>query len=496
MQVALYNLTFSDGFAERVAAGELTAVQTALVRLNDAGPGSFTDAMLYRNNLRESSRYLAYPATRASGEASLSRALLALPRLSPEWVEVVYDLARIGTVPCERYALCSVSDELSARLFPNRWSFDNGSLVFRTALPRAEVEQLYYAMKMVRSQFMRLTGVTGPVASDPNAHLTMVIYASPDDYQSYQPFLNDLSTNNGGMYIEQTGTFYTYQRKVPQESYLTLEELVRHEYVHYLSGRYLVPGMWGDAPFYSQPNRMTWFDEGLAEFLAWSTVRDGIRVRGHSVGPVAADWPADFREPAEIMKSSYDSGFSFYNHAAMWFYYLNSNEPSKLINLFERVRSGDVDGFDAQVRALGIDPERQERFKAYAGSLVDRYGAGQLDDTSTVLGRDWLQGGDWQLSTLDAVDQQLTRVLPLSCSMAASGRASLVKRFECKGTLPLTASRPESARQEMATLLDSRLRLLVSAGSNNFLATTCDSGGYDVSRHQVLVRCEGPLAAH
>ena len=69
--------------------------------------------------------------------------------------------------------------------------------------------------------------------------LTMVIYNSPAEYQ-FNRQLYGYETNNGGLYIEGTGTFFTYER-TPEESIYSLEELFRHEFTHYLQGRYEVP---------------------------------------------------------------------------------------------------------------------------------------------------------------------------------------------------------------------------------------------------------------
>ncbi|GGY24080.1 collagenase [Paludibacterium paludis] len=494
LQIALYNLHYADDFASRIDRGDLNDLLGHLYRLVDAGPGVFSDTRLYRNTLRETGRFLKYPRTAAAVESRLAARLAATPRLSPEWVEIVYDFENMGKIPCQRYGLCTARDEVSAKLFPNRWVFDNGALEFQTALGKADVQQLYYAMKAVRSQFMRLNGETSPVPGDPNPVLKMVIYASPGDYQAYQPFLNNLSTNNGGIYIEPKGTFYTYQRQVPQESYLTLEELVRHEYVHYLAGRFMMPGMWGDPPFYSDALRMPWFDEGLAEFLTWSTLRDGIKVRGHIVRPVAQGWPDDFSRPADIMRSSYDSGFNFYNHSALWFYYLYRREPAELIGLMKAVRRGDAASFDARVTRLGGDAGREASFKGYVDDQVALYRGGALDDTSTVLGRDWVEPDRWQMNRVSDIGAALGRVLSLGCTEMAMTPANLTRRFECRGNLVLTSGDDVAARAQAASRLDAALDLLYRAGPNNFMATLCEAGDYNPAARSATVRCEGPLA--
>ena len=92
----------------------------------------------------------------------------------------------------------------------------------------------------------------------------MVIYNSTAEYQ-FNRQLYGYETNNGGLYIEGTGTFFTYER-TPEESIYSLEELFRHEFTHYLQGRYEVPG-YGDKGKYMKMKRLSWFEEGNAEFL-------------------------------------------------------------------------------------------------------------------------------------------------------------------------------------------------------------------------------------
>ena len=62
---------------------------------------------------------------------------------------------------------------------------------------------------------------------------------------------------------------FTYER-TPKQSIYSLEELFRHEFTHYLQGRYEVPGLFGSGELY-QNERLTWFQEGNAEFFAGST---------------------------------------------------------------------------------------------------------------------------------------------------------------------------------------------------------------------------------
>ncbi len=139
-------------------------------------------------------------------------------------------------------------EDIERRIFPYAYTYDSGAIKVRTGLPRATVDTLYYASKRVKAQFHRVLGTQEPLAGDPNSTLNIVLYASRADYEQYHPILTGMDTNNGGIYIERGATFYTYERRVPQDSTLTLEELFRHEYTHYLNGRYAVPGFFGEGP--------------------------------------------------------------------------------------------------------------------------------------------------------------------------------------------------------------------------------------------------------
>ncbi|WP_168209694.1 M9 family metallopeptidase N-terminal domain-containing protein [Chromobacterium paludis] len=493
MQTLLFNMHYQPDFAQKVEQGQLDGLVASLAGLTRAGQPAFADEQMFLNTLRETGRFLQYPRTAPQAESAVALHLQG-EKYGAAWAEAVYALKKMGKVPCERYGICQAEQELRAHLFPNRWRFDNGNLVFETPLSLADVEPLYYAMKQVQSQLFRVAGTRNPVPDDANARLRMVIYGSKTDYQRFQGLLNELSTDNGGIYIEKDGAFYTFQREVPKESYLSLEELVRHEYVHYLSGRYIQPGMWGTSEFYRDERRMPWYDEGFAEFMAWSTPRDGIKVRGHVVDVVAGGWPGSFLEPSRIMRSSYGDGWDFYSHSALWFYYLNQKQPGKIADILAALRADDVSRFDALVRDMGGDAALSAGFRAYVDQQVKLAQAGQLGNTSTTEGVDWFAADKWQTGDAAAVEAAMRRALPVACQVWADGKDSVLRRFECQGTLPLSAADHAQARQELDRALDGALQGLVKTGGlNNLLAANCAATDYDFQRKTAALRCEGPL---
>lgn len=107
-----------------------------------------------------------------------------------------------------------------------------------------------------------------PVADDHNTQLQVNIFNSSDDYGKYAGPIFDISTNNGGMYLEgdpstpgNIPNFVAYEA-----SYANADHFVwnlEHEYVHYLDGRF---DMYGD--FNHPTEKVVWWSEGVAEYIA------------------------------------------------------------------------------------------------------------------------------------------------------------------------------------------------------------------------------------
>ncbi len=244
-----------------------------------------------------------------------------------------------------------VRNELLAQLLPHTYRFDDGAVIFKTGalVTREKVNRLYWAMKEVKTQFHRLLGSDLPLsAGQPDDSLTAIIYSTPSDY-TYNRFLYNLGTNNGGIYIESWGTFFTYER-TPAESIYTLEDLFRHEYVHYLQGRFEVPGLWGQHEIYAG-ERLTWFEEGQAEFIAGSSRTNGIETRRTIVANLAAN-AQDRMSLADVFQAKYSSGFTFYNYSAVVHNFLYEQHPDVLFTFIDRVKQGNTAAFDALADSL------------------------------------------------------------------------------------------------------------------------------------------------
>lgn len=143
-----------------------------------------------------------------------------------------------------------------------------------------------------------------PVADDHNEALELVIFDSSADWSRYGSALfGGVSTDNGGIYIEgdparpgNQARFFAYEAEWKRPAFQVWN--LRHEYVHYLDGRFNQYGSFGHYPL----NRTTWWSEGLAEFVAhgqcFARGLDNVSARPAGERPNLAD----------ILHLDYDKG--------------------------------------------------------------------------------------------------------------------------------------------------------------------------------------------
>ncbi|MFF4533702.1 collagenase [Streptomyces sp. NPDC001407] len=410
---------------------------------------------------------------------------------SEPWAKVVTWLNEFGA--CQQYGVCK--EDIERRLFPHTYTYDNGGIKVRTALDRATVDQLYYASKQVKAQFFRVLGTDRPLADDTNTTLNIVLYASRADYEVYHPLLTGMATNNGGVYIEKGATFYTYQRRVPQDSTLTLEELFRHEYTHYLNGRWAVPGLFGEGPWF-QGDRTTAMDEGTAEFFDGSTRDEGIKVRKSLVQSIISDTAGGKPRMTvdQLLHAQYErDGFRFYSYAGTFFEFLWAEHPSLLREMYGYERANDPAGFDAWRDRMGRDAGLQSAYDAFLDQQIAKVKDLYVPSTSFTP-VDELQ--DASAAEVRSSFAGATGATP-DCSAAGSPDRP---RFVCTGRVTANLSSPGNADlvfKDMSRTVDYFLLDRAKAGSDNLADMNCSFGKVDLWSDRPAgtadYSCEGPL---
>ncbi|MFD5102909.1 collagenase, partial [Streptomyces albidochromogenes] len=377
---------------------------------------------------------------------------------------------------CAPYRVCKA--DIERRVFPHTYTYDGGAIKVRTGLDRATVDQLYYASKQVKAQFHRVLGSLEPLAGDTNSALGVVLYASRADYENYHPILTGMGTENGGVYIERGATFYTYQRRVPQDSSLTLEELFRHEYVHYLNGRWAVPGYFGEGPWYTG-DRTTAMDEGTAEFFDGATRDDGVAVRKSLVRGVINDTAGGRPRMTvdQLLHATYEGdGFRFYSYAGTFFEFLWTEQPALLRQMYRHLRADDPAAFDAWRTRLGADAGLERAYDGFLDAQIAKVDELFVPHTTYTPNA---------LLEEDSVAAVRARFRSATASDPDCGEAGEPgkRRFACTGRITAHLSDSADASRvfkDMSETVDHFILDRGGAASNNLVDMNCSFGEVEI----------------
>ena len=130
--------------------------------------------------------------------------------------------------------------------------------------------------------------------------------------------------------------------------------------------------------------RLTWINEGLAEWLAGSTRANGVLPRSSYI-----EYVADSRRTlAETIDITYSAGFDMYINANMLFTYLGASRPDLLLRLFDAIRGNDPAIVDALYNEMQTDSGLQTSYDAYIDTLLAQIQGGTglfAEDVPTVF---------------------------------------------------------------------------------------------------------------
>lgn len=400
-------------------------------------------------------------------DEEINNALLAVteayPPYTSNWVKASLEVID-RDVPFElekEEIIQNIMDDI----LPYTYSFDDGKFLVTTPLSYSEALSLYEAAQQVKAQFFRLMHSDIPVADDLNDTLKIKIYGTRSDYQNYNDMLFAVNyPNSGGVYIETHGTFYTYQRTA-QESPYSLEALFRHEYTHYLQGRYLIPGEWGTSPYYDN-SRLVWFEEGMAQFLAGSTIHDGVKGLEVFRNVVSSDISPPSLE--QIFSSNYASGNpnAYYVYSPMlWLRWYRTNlELIKL--LFFHISNGNLDAFDNLVANFGASPIENDLYNSFVG-----YAA--LDDDFWINpNTEGLPVDDITYKNLESITSDITNTYAGIVVESSYVEYDDPTRYHIEGKLTLTEN--YSAIQSAARLLQDKLDEILKSLTEDHSANIYD----------------------
>jgi len=403
--------------------------------------GTVTDKneWLINNGIYYASRFGKFHSTPTKGQQVVTEAMRIYPYLGQQYFVAAEQITtNYGGVDAngKTINLDKIREDGKQKYLPKTYTFDDGTIVFKAGdkVTEEKIKRLYWAAKEVKAQFYRTVGSDKPLESGhADDVLTMVIYNSPDEYQ-FNRQLYGYETNNGGIYIEGIGTFFTYER-TPQQSIYSLEELFRHEFTHYLQGRYEVPGLWGQGELY-QNERLTWFEEGNAEFFAGSTRVDSVVPRKSIIGGLSND-PAKRYTAEQTLNAKYGA-WDFYNYSFALQSYMYNNRPDMFDKVHDLIRANDVPGYDVYRSALSKDNKLNEDYQSYMQMLInnrDKYTIPQVSD-------DYL--ARHKLKALSDVAADITNEAKLKNVKVTKNKSQFFNTFTLQGTYTGSTSKGEN----------------------------------------------------
>ena len=416
---------------------------------------------------------LAYESMLDVTTAEINSVLETVQRLDDMWFSIVSQVNYYAPQLCAAFTLnlcdsAALRNEVLSKAFPNTFTYDDAKLLVHTPLSRDRVNQLVNQLNEVKSTFFNLTGHTNAVADDPNEVAQLYVYGSPSDYRTFQPYLFNLAVNNGGIYIEPWGSLFTYDRQ-PWESSLTLDELVRHEYGHYLAARYLVPGFWGQTDMYSS-ERLTWFDEGIANVVAGGTQYQGIQVLRSVIYPLTG--MTELPTTRDTVNATYSSSM-IYPFGSIILNYLIDTQSALLAELFTALRNDSVVEFE-DVREQ-ISQLNSTAFHDYINTQAD------IVDTVLVPWSDTLYPDARFLQHTTAEDIELDYISILGGGVSCADVSA--NEFACNLDIQVEAP----LQFDRKTQVDAITKKLVSSNTSFNVAT---SNCYATEDN---VRCLGAL---
>ncbi|PGT56936.1 collagenase [Bacillus cereus] len=372
-----------------------------------------------------------------------------------------------------------IQEEGKKYYIPKTYTFDNGAMIIKTGqqVTEEKVQRLYWASKEVQAQFYRVIGSDTPLEKGHRDDiLTMVIYNNPTEYQLNR-LLYGYDTKNGGIYIEHDGTFFTYER-TPKDSIYSLEELFRHEFTHYLQGRYLVPGLFGEGKLYEN-ERLTWFEEGSAEFFAGSTHTNQVVPRKTIVQNLAVD-PLKRYTLQQTLYATYGN-WEFYDYSFALQSYLYQQRWDLFSQLHDIIKNNQITKYDQYRETLSKNPALNTAYQNYMQMLIDH----QKEYTTPTVSDEYLKRPEPKLLT--DVQKEITQIIPLQNTNIIEQQSDFFHTFTLRGTYTGKKTTDlESDWRNLNAVLDVLLKQLATKSWNGYKTVTAYFINYRVNTNNQI----------
>ena len=260
-------------------------------------------------------------------------------RNTKAWATAAGALERYNPGECEKFGICGWKEELKDAVLSIHHSCSDTIKIRAQSMTQSELQQACTLLAEEETLFHQVLNTNNqPVNDDYNTNLEVNIFDSTEDYKSYAGTIFGISTDNGGMYLEGDPSVEGNQaRFIAHEATWRDDILVwnlRHEYIHYLDGRF---NMYGPFNYFSiDKDKSVWWSEGLAEYISHQNRYDEAVEIGRQ---------QRYRF-SEILNNTYNSGDErVYRWGYLAVRFLFETSPELVEQLMQYARAGDVQGW-------------------------------------------------------------------------------------------------------------------------------------------------------
>lgn len=353
-----------DEYLEIISAYALTRIVT------DDNNWIFELGLTYTAKLNE------FSSNPKSIRGKLDEGLKVYPYLSHEYFRVISTILEFyygKLVNGTSLDMEKIKEDAKKKYLPNRYNFDDATIKIMAGdkIDRDKIEKLYWAAKEVQAQYFRVIG-SDKVLDEGNVDdvLTIVIYNNVKEYK-LNSIIYGYVTGNAGIYVEKAGTCFTFESKTAES--IELETVFRHEYVHYLQGRYLISGLRGESGFYEGGDKLFWYTEGTAEFFEGATRKNNALSRKEVVR-LLRDSQSDIVTIDRLLQRSYASvNTFFYYQAATFIDYIYNEVKEILMYINKCIITNDVYEYERYIKKLRRDSKLNDEYQGYIKGLIDSY---------------------------------------------------------------------------------------------------------------------------
>ncbi|MCX4026267.1 collagenase [Endozoicomonas sp. SM1973] len=289
------------------------------------------------------------------------------------WIGAAEMVSYYDPANCSYYNVCNFKDKLAAAVLPIRHQCDKSIVIRAQNISNQDLAITCNKLEQHKAVFHnKLNTHYNPVADDYNETLEVVTFNTRKDYQTYAGALFDISTDNGGMYLEgnpadpnNQARFIAYERSTPNQ---TIIWNLEHEYTHYLDGRFNMWGGFNDLPLYST----VWWVEGLGEYMAYGddyqAALDLAKTKAYQL--------------SDLFYNNYNSGV---NRIYRWGYlavrYMFENQQNTMQQMLVYFRKGDYSNYNNYLNQLRYSFNAD--FHNWLDKIVDGDNSNCKGNTST-----------------------------------------------------------------------------------------------------------------